>query len=85
MSCFCLSVPLARRSIVFTLIYIVITTVIGLPFSIYDTFFLEQKHGAPRLATPRLPSALTDACPKALHAVSVSIHKIETERVSWGL
>jgi len=33
------------RSIVFTLIYIVITTVIGLPFSIYDTFFLEQKHG----------------------------------------
>lgn len=33
------------RSIVFTLVYMCSSTLLGLPFSIYETFYLEQKHG----------------------------------------
>lgn len=33
------------RSIIFTLVYILLTTVIGLPWSIYGTFVLEARHG----------------------------------------
>ena len=35
------------RSIVFTLVYMCSSTLLGLPFSIYETFYLEQKHGTP--------------------------------------
>ena len=33
------------RSIVFTFLSNVFSTIIGLPFSIYSTFVLEEKHG----------------------------------------